>query len=235
MGPNGGGGKMIIARFTPQGALDPQFGIGGWNSSGNTLSLVGDMNSMLSMTLQPDGKAVLVGSSLGTSGVDFATARFDGDPPLLTASLPPLAIASTITIEQVQPPLAEAIARWHAAGADSSGLGSTAIPIADLGGTTLGLASGHTIWLDANAAGGGGALGIGGGVSVGATEHGITPSLTVSVTNINANSADGGAGGAGGSAGAGIGGGVYSLGDFCAVDTVIEGNHASTSNDDNFT
>jgi hypothetical protein len=83
--------------------------------------------------------------------------------------------------------------------------------------------------------GGNGGGGFGGGVFVGATEGSFTPSLTVRDTNITANSADGGAGGAGGSAGAGIGGGVYSLGDFSAVDTVIEGNHASTSNDDIFT
>jgi hypothetical protein len=32
----------------------------------------------------------------------------------------------------------------------------------------------------------------------------------------------------------GVGGGVYNLGDFSAVHTVIAGNHASTSNDDVF-
>jgi hypothetical protein len=83
--------------------------------------------------------------------------------------------------------------------------------------------------------GGNGGGGFGGGVFVGATEGSFTPSLAVSDTNINANSADGGAGGAGGRAGAGIGGGGYNLGDFNAVDTVIEGNHASTSKDDIFT
>jgi hypothetical protein len=32
----------------------------------------------------------------------------------------------------------------------------------------------------------------------------------------------------------GVGGGVYNLGDFDALDAVIAGNHASTSNDEIF-
>ena len=43
--------------------------------------------------------------------------------------------------------LPEAIHRWQAAGVDTSALHGIDIRIADLGGTTLGLASGHTIWL----------------------------------------------------------------------------------------
>src|SRR5438552_18725986 len=54
---------------------------------------------------------------------------------------------------QVQSLLCEALARWQATGVDTSGLGNLQVHIADLGGTTLGLASGKTIWLDDNAAG----------------------------------------------------------------------------------
>lgn len=83
--------------------------------------------------------------------------------------------------------------------------------------------------------GGNGGGGFGGGVFVGATEGPFTPSLAVSDSNINANEADGGAAGVGGgSTGLGIGGGVYSLGDFDILETVIAGNHASTSNDNRF-
>jgi hypothetical protein len=82
--------------------------------------------------------------------------------------------------------------------------------------------------------GGNGGSGLGGGVFVGATEGGITPSLTVSESTINANNADGGAGSGGGSTGSGVGGGVYDLGNFSTIDTVINGNKASTSNDDIF-
>src|SRR5262249_35897449 len=58
-----------------------------------------------------------------------------------------------VTSQQVDVLLAEALRRWQAAGVDTSALGRIDIRIADLGGTTLGLASGHTIWLDDNAAG----------------------------------------------------------------------------------
>ena len=57
------------------------------------------------------------------------------------------------TASLVQPLLAEAIAHWQTAGADVSSLASLDLRISDLGGTTLGLASGNTIWLDDNAAG----------------------------------------------------------------------------------
>jgi hypothetical protein len=77
-------------------------------------------------------------------------------------------------------------------------------------------------------AGGVGGSGYGGGAFVGATRGSVTPSLAVTDTTMNANSADGASGGSG------IGGGVYNLGDFSAIDTVINGNHASTSNDDTF-
>src|SRR5207237_5891771 len=71
----------------------------------------------------------------------------------LAASLPAHAVSTSITSDQVQPLLAEAEARWQAAGVDTSILGAIDIRIANLGGTTLGLASGNTIWLDDNAAG----------------------------------------------------------------------------------
>jgi hypothetical protein len=48
------------------------------------------------------------------------------------------------------------------------------------------------------------------------------------------NEADGGAAGTGGSDGAGSGGGLYNLGAFTDVATLIKLNEASTSNDDVF-
>ena len=53
----------------------------------------------------------------------------------------------------VTPLLSEALARWQAAGVDTAGLGNLQVRITDLGGTTLGLASGNIIYLDSNAAG----------------------------------------------------------------------------------
>jgi hypothetical protein len=63
------------------------------------------------------------------------------------------AVASGLTAAQAQPLLAAALARWGAAGADTSGLGDVALYVADLPGAALGLASGRAIWLDRDAAG----------------------------------------------------------------------------------
>src|SRR5262249_23325356 len=52
-----------------------------------------------------------------------------------------------------QPLLAEALARWQAAGIDTSALHGIDVRIANLGGHTLGQAAGGVLWLDDNAAG----------------------------------------------------------------------------------
>ena len=75
-------------------------------------------------------------------------------PPALHASTTgPGTGSSAPSGDQVQTLLAEATSGWLSAGFDTSSLGSIDIRIANLGGTTLGLASGRTIWLDDNAAG----------------------------------------------------------------------------------
>ncbi len=76
-----------------------------------------------------------------------------GGSPLLAAGAPVAAAPTkSLTIGAVAPTLAEALARWEAAGVDTSALHGVDVRIADLGGTTLGMASGNTIWLDDNAA-----------------------------------------------------------------------------------
>src|SRR5262249_7680195 len=52
--------KMLIARFTSSGALDPTFGVGGFNTSGAALNL--HQGREVALALQPDGKAVLAGN-----------------------------------------------------------------------------------------------------------------------------------------------------------------------------
>jgi hypothetical protein len=91
------------------------------------------------------------------------------------------------------------------------------------------LAGNHAIG-GAGGSGSNGGDGLGGGLSV------LTScSANVSASNINANSARGGAAGVGGTSGQGVGGGVYDQGAFTFdASTVIEGNHASTGNDDIF-
>src|SRR5437870_2462836 len=73
--------------------------------------------------------------------------------PLTAASTGSTVGGSPLTQAQVSPLLDVAMARWAAAGADTSSLGDIHIQISNLGGTTLGLASGTTIYLDTNAAG----------------------------------------------------------------------------------
>ncbi len=73
--------------------------------------------------------------------------------PLQAESVSTQPVTQTIGMDQAQSLLGEAIARWQAAGADTSAFANIDIHIADLGVTTLGLASSHTLWLDADAAG----------------------------------------------------------------------------------
>ena len=91
-----------------------------------------------------------------SGGADAFVAKISSGAALMATSSPAAmhkTKANPLTSAQVQPLLAEALARWQSAGADTSALRGIDIRIADLGGTTLGLASGHTIWLDDNAAG----------------------------------------------------------------------------------
>jgi hypothetical protein len=77
----------------------------------------------------------------------------DGDDQLRAAAATPAPVNVALRADQVQPLLAAALARWQAAGINTSGLYGTNVRIADLGGLTLGKAAGGVIWLDDNAAG----------------------------------------------------------------------------------
>jgi len=57
-------------------------------------------------------------------------------------------------------------------------------------------------------------------------------SATVNASVLDFNFADGGEEGSGGSDGHGIGGGVYRLGTFDDIASIIAHNHASTSNNE---
>jgi hypothetical protein len=60
---------------------------------------------------------------------------------------------AVLTTQQASSMLAAAVSRFQASGINTSALKNVNIRIANLGGTTLGFASGNTIWLDDNAAG----------------------------------------------------------------------------------
>ena len=85
------------------------------------------------------------------------------------------------------------------------------------------------------AAGGNGGNGLGGGIfNAGASPFG-TPHLTLDGCLVMLNQAIGGAAGTGGGAGVGLGGGIFNAGTL-TIDpfTLVQNNHASTSNDDIF-
>ena len=63
--------------------------------------------------------------------------RDDGDDLLTAAAPAPALVNVTLSADQVQPLLAEALARWRAAGVDTSALRGVEVRIADLGGLTL--------------------------------------------------------------------------------------------------
>ena len=91
------------------------------------------------------------GSATGQESIFFR--RINAGSPLEAASLGHNDAAATLTSGQVDSLLPEAIHRWQLAGIDTSALAGLDIRIADLSGATLGLAYGHTIWLDASADG----------------------------------------------------------------------------------
>ena len=99
----------------------------------------------------PNGQSL---TNLG-GGVDAYLLALDqpAGAPLLAASAPVVPVKQTLTARQALPLLVEALAHWQASGVDTSALSNIQIQITNLGGTTLGLASGNTIWLDDNAAG----------------------------------------------------------------------------------
>lgn len=84
------------------------------------------------------------------TGTDPVTLTYTGDR---TAAANPDPVSETPGPDQVHSLLTQAVARWQAAGVDASSLEGIDVRIADLSGAILGQVVGHTIWLDANAAG----------------------------------------------------------------------------------
>lgn len=81
-GINSPGGRLtdfLVARYTPDGALDPSFGQSGWV----TTDIPGpNISRAQAVALQPDGKVVVAGwADIGEGGgiSDFALARYNAD------------------------------------------------------------------------------------------------------------------------------------------------------------
>jgi hypothetical protein len=105
-------------------------------------------------TFVPAGSGGLKRPSMITfTQTDPVTLAYMGGDHLTAASVPAVPTNERVDAEQARRLIAEAIARWQAVGAATTELGNLQIQIGNLGGNTLGMASGHTIWLDDNAAG----------------------------------------------------------------------------------
>ena len=139
---------LFFARLDLNGGLDGSFGTGGiatFDSSG-----AGD--SIEAISIQSDGRIVGVGVTGGTSLVVRLTSD-DLPSAFLAASVPVKSVEQSLRVSEYQPLVVEALSRWEAADVDTSSLSGMTVQVRNLGGTTLGLASGTTIWLDDNAAG----------------------------------------------------------------------------------
>jgi uncharacterized delta-60 repeat protein len=66
---------FVIARYNPDGSLDPTFGI-----NGKAITDFGGRDTAFTMALQPDGKIIQAGSASASGPEnDFALVRYDGD------------------------------------------------------------------------------------------------------------------------------------------------------------
>jgi membrane-associated phospholipid phosphatase len=94
------------------------------------------------------------GVSVGQYVIDhFLLPRDNEDEQMQAAAAAPAPVSESLRADLVQPLLVEALSRWQASGIDTSALQSIDVRIVDLGGLTLGQATGGAIWLDNNAAG----------------------------------------------------------------------------------
>ncbi len=134
------GAAPFTGRYRPQWMLNV---LDGKNANGTWTLEVSDATRKNIGTLL-NWSLIVTGASTG-SGLQAAQAA---DKPALAGD-----VVATLTTEQLQPILAEAAARWSAAGVDTSNLVNVTVQIVDLADGYLGMADGNTIYLDDNAAG----------------------------------------------------------------------------------
>ena len=87
------------------------------------------------------------------AGVFMQRYSFAAPAPLLADQAPAAADAQSLAATQLAPITAEALHRWESQGIDTTALAGMNMRFTNLVGTTLGLATGNTIWIDDNAAG----------------------------------------------------------------------------------
>ena len=99
------------------------------------------------------GELTRIATVAANTTITTASFGFYAEANLRAAALGNNANAAVLTTQQASSMLAAAVSRFQASGINTSALKNVNIRIANLGGTTLGFASGNTIWLDDNAAG----------------------------------------------------------------------------------
>jgi uncharacterized delta-60 repeat protein len=72
------GADFALARYNPDGTLDPSFGSGGVV----TTDFAGSTDRVEALALQSDGKVVAAGQAFSGAGLDFAVARYHPDGTL---------------------------------------------------------------------------------------------------------------------------------------------------------
>jgi hypothetical protein len=159
---SGGGGDVFVTELNASGsALVFSTYLGGSSDdSGQGIAVDRSGNVYVTGSTYSNNFPTTKGAYQTKRGGNYNDAfvtKISAAPALLAASSAPGISSGTMatppTLLQVQPLLDEALPRWLAAGVDVSTLHGVEIRIADLGGATLGTASGNTIWLDDNAAG----------------------------------------------------------------------------------
>lgn len=149
----------LLVKFDPQGNFVKawRFGGAGWDSGARPAGVVGNMVYVAGWVYPgtadfPTGHTLTVadGQDMYVMGLNDAAAT---SSPLLAAAVPAKSIRQSLTVSQYERILTESLRRWDAAGVNTAALSGLNVQVKNLGGTTLGLASGNTIWLDDNAAG----------------------------------------------------------------------------------
>lgn len=147
----------VLVKYDRYGAFLNAWRFGGPGRDGGTrpAGVVGDTVYVTGLIAQgtcdfPSGDILTV-----TSGFQdlYVTAIVDAAAPLHADAVGLNKSSTRLSATEVASLLPTALARWQAAGVDTSLFSALNIRIGNLGGTTLGLASGNTIWLDDNAAG----------------------------------------------------------------------------------
>ena len=150
-----GSNIMAVARFRSDGSVDGTFGTVGLGTTSTGFSGVAqDLAIYPNSGTSHDSQIVLAGGGSFTGSTQgIAVARFQADAALHAVAAASHPVSTQLLPSEVTPVLSEAWNRWRMTNPKTAVNSEINVHVADLGGTTLGLASGNTIWLDDNAAG----------------------------------------------------------------------------------